>query len=119
MKGLGIAAVTVVITVLVVAAGLSGARFLFISGPKSAAITLGTVGFFLCMISVGKFVTAAPFHPLTILGYLIGTLALLAFLTQIFGWKLPFIYEPTLALYVIAACIILKTAIARFGDLIK
>lgn len=36
------------------------------------------------MISVGKFVTAAPAHPLTILGYLFGSVALLAFLAQIF-----------------------------------
>lgn len=119
MKGIGITAVILVFAVLMVAAGMSGNRILFISGPKSAAITLGVIGFFLCMLSVGKFVTTAPFHPLTILGYLLGTLALLVLLTQIFQWKLPFIYEPKTALNVLAACIILKTLIGRFSNFLK
>lgn len=119
MKSIGIAAAIIVFTVLMMAVGISGNRILFISGPRSASITLGVIGFFLCMISVGKFVTAAPFHPLTILGYFLGTLALLTLLTQIFRWKLPFIYEPKTALYILAACIILKTVIGRFSNLLK
>jgi hypothetical protein len=119
MKAIPVAIVTIVIAVLLVIAGNSGNRYWFINGPRSAAITLGAIGFFLCMISVGKFITAAPAHPLSILGYLLGTIALLAWLTQIFQWKLPYIAEPKTALFVLAACIIIKTIIGRFSGLLK
>ncbi len=88
-------------------------------GPRSAAITLGVIGMAFCTISVGRFINAAPAHPLTILGYLIGAAALLALLTQIFQWKLPVVSEPVSALWVIAICASLKTVIGRLYFLVR
>lgn len=119
MLGIFIAIFTLAVTGLIVYAGLSGKQIWFVNGPKSAAITLGAVGMAFCTISVGRFITAAPAHPLTILGYLIGAVALLAFLAQVFQWKLPVVTEPTAALWVIAVCIVAKTVIARLYPVIR
>ena len=119
MQGIIIAVFTLAVTGLIVYAGLSGKQIWFISGPKSAAITLGAIGMAFCTISVGRFITAAPAHPLSILGYLIGTVALLAFLAQVFQWKLPVVADPTAALWVIAVCIAAKTIIARLYPMIR
>ncbi len=119
MQGMLIAILTLAVTGLIVYAGLSGKKILFIEGPRSAVITLGIIGMAFCTFSVGKFITAAPAHPLTILGYVIGTVALLSFLTQIFRWKLPVLADPTAALWVLAACIAAKTLIARLFPVIR
>ncbi|MFA7538793.1 MAG: hypothetical protein WCY96_07560 [Candidatus Cloacimonadaceae bacterium] len=120
MKGIGILAVEWLITCLIVFAGLSGKQVLFINGPRSAVITLGAIGFALCMImpTIGKFISNAPAHPLTIMGYIFGTIALLATATQIFTWKVPILHDPKTALFVVAGCIVIKSIIGRFAPLI-
>jgi hypothetical protein len=119
MQGILIAFLTLTVTALIVYAGLSGKKVWFIEGPRPAVITLGIIGMAFCAFSVGKFITAAPAHPLTILGYLIGTVALLSFLAQIFQWKLPVVADPKAALWVLAACIAVKTLIARLYPMIR
>lgn len=105
---------TIVVAGLMVALGLSGIRILFLQGPRSAAIALGIIGMLLCTISVGKFISAAPAHPLSILGYIIGSVAMLTFLAQVFAWKLPVIGDPKTALVVLALAMVAKSVIARF-----
>jgi hypothetical protein len=119
MQGIVIAIFTLAVTGLIVYAGLSGKQIWFVNGPRSAAITLGAIGMAFCTISVGRFITAAPAHPLTILGYLIGAVALLAFLAQIFHWELPVVTDPAKALWVIAICIAAKTFIGRLYPVIR
>lgn len=94
--------------------GLSGYRFLFIQGPRAATILLGIIGTLLCTLSVGKFVSASPAHPLSILGYILGVLAIIALLSQIFKWNLPRLGDPRTALVVLAVCMVAKSIIARF-----
>ncbi len=85
MKGIGVLAAEWFITGLIVYAGLSGKQILFINGPRSAVIALGAIGFAMCMImpTIGKFISNAPAHPLTIMGYIFGTIALLTTAAQI------------------------------------
>jgi hypothetical protein len=104
---------------LILWAGISGKQIWFINGPRTAVITLGAVGMALCTISVGKFVTGGPAHPLSILGYLLGALALLIFLTQIFQWKLPVIQDARTALFILAGVMVLKSVIGRLAPLIR
>lgn len=120
MKGIGILAAEWFITGLIVYAGLSGKQILFINEPRSAVITLGAIGFAMCMImpTIGKFISNAPAHPLTIMGYIFGTIALLTTLAQIFKWKIPILYDPKIALFVVAGCIVIKSVIGRFAPLI-
>jgi hypothetical protein len=119
MLGILIAVFTLAVTGLIVYAGLSGKQIWFVNGPRSAAITLGAVGMAFCTISVGRFITAAPVHPLTVLGYLIGAVALISFLAQVFQWKLPVVADPTAALWVIAVCIAAKTIIGRLYPILR
>ncbi|MFV0394160.1 MAG: hypothetical protein ACK5LC_07160 [Coprobacillaceae bacterium] len=119
MKNIGILFMELVVTLIIVIAGISGKKVLFIDGPRSAIITLGIIGIFFCMISVGKFINAAPAHPLTILGYIFGIIALAIFVVQTFQWNLPLINDPKNALYILSACIIIKAIIGRFEYLIQ
>ncbi len=120
MKGIGILAAEWFVTGLIVYAGLSGKQILFINGPRSAVITLGAIGFAMCMImpTIGKFISNAPAHPLTIMGYIFGTIALLTTATQLFKWKIPILYDPKIALFVVAGCIVIKSVIGIFAPLI-
>jgi len=120
MKGIGILTAEWLITGLIVYAGLSGKQILFINGARSAAITLGAIGFAMCMImpTIGKFISNAPAHPLTIMGYLFGAIALFTTVVQIFKWNIPIIHDPKTALFIITGCIIIKSIIGRFAPLI-
>ncbi|MGS5518141.1 hypothetical protein AB8L61_19365 [Clostridioides difficile] len=117
MKGIGILIAEWFITSLIVYVGLSGKQILFINGPRSAVITLGAIGFAMCMImpTIGKFISNSPAHPLTIMGYIFGAIALLTTVTQIFKWNIPIIYDPKTALFVVAGCIVIKSIIGRFA----
>lgn len=114
MKNIGILILELIVTGLLVWAGLSGKKILFIDGARSAVIMLGIIGMFFCMISIGKFIQTAPMHPLTIVGYIFGAIALLTFVVQIFQWQVPFICDPKIALYVMAICIGIKSLTGRF-----
>ncbi len=103
-----------VLSVAIVAAGVSSQGFWFIHGEKSAVITLGVVGMLLCTLSIGKFI-AVPANPWSILGYVLGTAALLIFLGQIFHWSLPLVTSPRIALYGLAACLLAMGLIARIA----
>ena len=120
MKGIGILAAEWFVTGLIVHAGLSGKQILFINGPRTAVITLGAIGFAMCMImpTIGKFISNAPAHPLTIMGYIFGTIALLTTAAQIFKWEIPILYDPKTALFVVAGCIVIKSVIGRLAPLI-
>jgi hypothetical protein len=108
------------ITALIVWAGLSGKQILFINGARSAVITLGAIGFAMCMImpTIGVFIKNAPAHLLTIMGYIFGAIALLTAIVQIFKWNIPIIYDPKIALFIVAGCIVIKSIIGRFALLI-
>ena len=119
MKGTGILAAEWLITGLIVYAGLSGKQILFLNGPRSAGIALGIIGFAMCMImpTIGKFISTAPAHLLTIMGYIFGAIALLTAVAQLFKWGIPIIYDPKNALFVVAGCIVIKSTIGRFAPL--
>jgi len=70
------------------------------------------------MPAIGKFISNAPAHPLTITGYISGAIALLTTVAQIFKWNIPIIYDPKIALFVVAGCIVIKSIIGRFAPLI-
>ncbi len=118
MKNVWILVIEIVIAGALVALGLSGKKFLFIEGARTATIVLGVVGMALCTIGVGKFISLAPAHPLSILGYLLGTVALLALLTQIFKWDIIFIGNANTALIVLASAMVLKSVIGRFAHVL-
>lgn len=120
MKDVGIFAVEWITTGLIVFAGLYGKQILFINGPRFSVITLGAIDFIMCMVmpSVGLFVRNAPVHPVTIVAYIVGLVALLITLVQVFHWNIPVAKDPTMALYIVTSCIVVKSMIARCATLI-
>lgn len=118
MKDIHITIFEVIITIIIVIIGLTGKKVFFIENARSATITLGVIGMLFCIISVGKFITLAPAHPLSILGYIIGTIGLIALLAQVFKWNIPYVAKPETALIILAVVIVLKSIIARVGHLL-
>lgn len=120
MKGIGILAAEWAVTGMIVYAGLCGRKLFFIDGPRSAVIMLGLIGFTMCMVmpTIGKFISNAPAHPLTIMGYIFGVMALFTTVVQLFNWQIPLIQDPKNALFLIAGCIVIKSIIGRFSFLL-
>lgn len=118
MKNVPVLLFEILVVGAMVAVGLSGRRVLLVQGARSATIALGVMGLLLCTMSVGTFVSSAPAHPLSIAGYALGTVALLAILAQVFRWDLPVVGQPRAALVVLAVAMVAKSVIARFGYLL-
>lgn len=76
-------------------------------------VIIGIFGMLLCTGAVGKFISKAPFHLFTILGYILGTIALFILMTQIFNWNIPIIRDSRSAAILLIAIIIIKIAIAQ------
>lgn len=95
-------------------AGLSSREIWFISNARIAVIAMAAAGMVMCTPGVGRFISYGPAHPLTILGYLLGTLGLLILLTHIFQWSIPLFREPIPALWILAAIIVAKSVIGLF-----
>ena len=108
----------IVLVIVLVALGISNKKILFIIGPRSMVIFMGIIGMLLCTLSVGKFISKAPAHPLTILGYIFGAVALLAFITQLFRINIPYLNDPKIALIVLGVAIIIKGFIANFEHIL-
>lgn len=119
MKNLLILIAEIGIAGILVALGLSGKKFLFIEGARAAAITLGVVGMAFCKIGIENFIKRASSHPLSILGCILGGVAFMILLTQIFKWNIIFIGNPNTALIVLAVVIVLKSVIGRFSYILS
>lgn len=113
MKNLSILFVEIVLILLMECFGLTGRKFLLVKDTRSSILVFGIILMLFCTISVGKFISAAPAHPLTILGYLFGTVAMITFLAQAFQWKLPVISNPKTAVIIFGAAILAKSILAR------
>jgi hypothetical protein len=118
MKNYAVLILEIIISGAIVLLGLSGKKVLFIHGARSAVILLGVVGMLFCTISVGRFISAAPAHPLSIAGYILGAAALLIFFVQVFRWNVWLIGKPETALILCAILVIVKSVVARFGYLV-
>lgn len=103
---------------MIVYAGLSGHTLFSITSSRDAVIYLGIFGMLLCTVSIIRFVSTAPGHPMTIVGYILGTIALGAFAVQLFKWNVPLLENPKTALLVISGAMLVKFVIARFSFLL-
>ena len=114
MKNIEILIMEVILAAVFVTLGITNTKVLFLQGPRMMTIVLGIMGMLLCTISIGKFISTAPAHPLTILGYVVGVMALTAFVTQVFKIGIPVLEGPEKALVILAVAMVLKGLIARF-----
>lgn len=118
MKNIEILIMEVILAAVFVTLGLTNMKVLFLQGPRVMTIVLGIMGMLLCTISIGKFISTAPAHPLTILGYAVGVVALTAFVTQVFKIGIPVLENPKKALVILAVALVLKGFIARLLPLL-
>ena len=111
--------VSAIVALIAIYSGLTGNAVWFIRDTRMAVIVLAAAGFLMCSTgAIFHFVEKAPAHPLTIVGYLFGALALLAGLTQLFRWEIPYLMDSRTALWVIMASVVVKVVVGRLWHLV-
>ena len=89
--------------------GLTGISFLWIQGPRSAAITLGVIGVIMGAIGSWGSMMNHPHAASNVMGTVIEVLLLLTLFVQVFGWEnFPLLGDPVIALVVLAAGLVVK-----------
>lgn len=119
MKYFGTTFFEIVIVSICVIMGLGNHKFLFLQSTRSWVIFMGILGMLMCTISIGNFISINPWHPLTILGYILGGICIIVFLIQLFNIDLPIISNSRKALIIMGVSIIIKGFIGRFVHLLK
>lgn len=115
MEGKIILTTEVIISVVLVWMGLAGINFLWIDSARSAAITLGLIGAVYCAANSYKFLMTQPGHPISIIGSIIGVIAIVGILVQIFGWTgFPILGNAKTTLVILGVGIIAKGVMGRY-----
>jgi hypothetical protein len=104
----------------IVYAVVNGKPFLFISGPRAGMIALFIVGLAMCSGGIGQVGMSGRWtSPLAILGYLLGALILVIFLSVFTGWKLPWIEGGSQAVVAVAVLMAVKFLIGSAGFFLR
>lgn len=107
----------IILSVILVWFGLFDIDFLWVTSARSAAITLGVVGAVFCAANSYKFLTTVPGHPISILGTIIGIVALIGLFVQIFNWQnFPILGNPKVTLVILGIGIIAKGVMGRMQE---
>lgn len=115
MEGKYIVMAEVIISVVLVWMGLAGIHFLWIDSARSAAITLGVIGAVFCAANSYKFLIKRPGHPISIVGSIIGVVAVLGLLVQVFDWRgFPILGNANVTLVILGLGIVAKGVMGRF-----
>lgn len=100
--------------------GLLDVPFWFIRSVRTAAIVFAAAGFVMCATGmIVTFVSQAPFHPLTILAYLVGLFALFVGIVQVFDLSITPFSNPKAALLMLTAAVIIKVVIGRLAFIVR
>ncbi|MBQ8246978.1 MAG: hypothetical protein IJZ42_07580 [Lachnospiraceae bacterium] len=94
--------------------GISNASFLFISGTRSAAITLGIIGLLFYITNTMGYVLRSPLHPISLMGSLFAIIGVVLLLMQIFGFQFWILGNPIFALTYFALAMIAKAVVGMF-----
>lgn len=94
--------------------GISGANVMFISGTRSAAITLGTIGLLFYITSTMGYVLRNPIHPISLMGSIFAIIGVVLLVIQIFGIPLRILGNPLFALAYFALAMSAKAVVGLF-----
>lgn len=120
MQGKAIVMAEVIISVVLVWMGLAGIHVLWIDSARSAAITLGVIGAVFCAANSYKFLINRPGHPISIVGSVIGVVAVIGLLVQVFDWRgFPILGNSKITLVILGLGIITKGVMGRFQGVLK
>ena len=93
--------------------GLFKIKVSFMEDTRMVVVVLGAVGMLFCVVGVVRFIKRAPGHILSIIGYLLGVIAMGIFFIQLFKLDVPFLGDPYWALACMCAVIVIKGVIGR------
>ncbi len=94
--------------------GITGADVFFISGTRSAAVTLGIIGLLFYITSTMGYVLRNPIHPISLLGSVFAIIGVFLLIMQIFGIQLWIFGNPLFALTYFALAMCAKAVVGLF-----
>ncbi len=97
---------------LVSVAALAGLPQTLGLSDRAAFIAVFVIGFALCAPGIGRGMTYGWAHPLNWFGYITGAALLVLAASVFFGWSLPWITGDRMALTVLAAAMLAKSAVS-------
>lgn len=98
-----------VIAAVIVYAHLSGKALPLISSPRSTMVALFIVGFSMCAFGIMQVAASGRWaSPLAIVGYLLGAIILVIFISAITGGNLPMVHNDDRAIVAIAIMMVVK-----------
>ena len=119
--------VTILITIglatlaaLLVFGVLTGRKIPMISGDRAALLALFVIGFSMCALGISRISATAQWaHPLTIIGYLLGALAILFAAAGYFGFRFLFVHDPRGAMIAVGVLLAAKLVLSIVPSLIQ
>lgn len=97
--------------------GITNMNFLFISGTRSAAITLGIIGLLFYVMNTMGYVMNNPLHPVALLGSLFALVGVVLLVMQIFGFNFWILGNSVFALTYFALAMSAKAVVGLFMPL--
>lgn len=94
--------------------GMTNVHFLFVSGTRSAAITLGTIGLLFYVMNTMGYVMRNPLHPIALLGSIFAIIGTVLLVFQIFNLQFWVLGNPVFALTYFALAMTVKAVLAMF-----
>lgn len=104
---------------LLVSRVLNGMKIPLIQGDRAALVTVFVLGFVMCSLGVSRIsATGQWLHPLTIVSYVLGMLAMLFAAAGYFGFQVAFVHDSRGAMVAVLATVVLKLILAIIHRLI-
>lgn len=97
--------------------GINNMNFLFITGTRSAAITLGIIGLLFYLMNTMGYVMNNPIHPVALLGSIFAFVGVILLVMQIFRFNFWILGNPVLALTYFALAMSAKAVVGLFMPL--
>ena len=99
---------------------LTGKRIPMVNGDRTALLVLFVIGFAMCGLGVSRISATGQWtHPLTIIGYLLGILAMPIAAAGYFGFRLAFIHDPRGAMITVGILMAVKLVLSIVHRLIQ
>ncbi len=97
--------------------GMTNMTFLFVTGTRAAAITLGTIGILFYVTNTMGYVLRNPLHPISLAGSIFAIIGVILLLIQVFGLNLWIVGNPYFALTYFTLAMATKSVLAMFMPL--
>ena len=107
----------ILIALIIFWVGVSNINLFFITGPRSAAVTLGLIGLLFYITNTMGYVLRNPLHPIALLGSIFAVVGTVLLVIQILGLQFWILGNPIFALTFFALAMVVKAVVAMFMPL--